>query len=98
VNKNLRVPAWVPYVEFSPDRIYPKCPVHIFRFFRFCAIPYHRNFKLNDGSGHGPSLGLCPRRSPPQAPERPPAYEYGTRSEMVLPASTVPREVEEQRR
>ena len=81
--------ARVGAIVFSPDRIYPKCPVHIFRFFRFCAIPYHRNFKLNDGSGHGPS---------PKLPERPPAYDYGARSDMVLPASTVLRGVEEQRR
>jgi len=83
----------IPYIP------HPECPRFIF--FRFCAIPYHRNFKLNDGSGHGPSLGLCPRPRwgvPPQAPERPPAYEYGMRSEMVLHASTVPREVEEHRR
>ena len=32
--------------------------------------------------------------SPPQAPERPPAYEYGARSDMVLPASMVLRGVE----
>ena len=32
--------------------------------------------------------------SSPNPPERPPAYEYGARSEMVLPASTVLRGVE----
>jgi hypothetical protein len=75
-------------------------PVHIFR---FCAIPYHiietlslttdRAMALLWGSVPDPVGG-----SSPNPPERPPAYEYGARSEMVLPASTVLRGVEEQRR
>ena len=44
------------------------------------------------GSAQTPLGGL------PHPPERPPAYEYGARSDMVLPASTVLRGVEEQRR
>ena len=46
-------------VVFSPIPYIPRVPGS---YFSVCAVPYHRNFKLNDGSGHGPSLGLCPRR------------------------------------
>jgi hypothetical protein len=37
------------------NRMYPSAWFIFFVFFRFCAIPYHRTFKLNNGSGHGPS-------------------------------------------
>ena len=85
-----------PYTVYTLSALYTLSARFIFFGFFGFVIPYHRNFKLNDGSGLGPSLGLCPRPRwgvSPNPPERPPAYEYGARSEMVLPASTVLRGV-----
>ena len=97
--------ARVGAIVFSPIPYIPRVPGSYFSVFSVLCYTIYiiepLSLTVNDGSGHGPSLGLYPRPCwgvPPQTPERPPAYEYGARCEMVLPASTVPREVEIHRR
>ena len=91
--------ARVGAIVFSPIPYIPRVPGSYF----FGFVLYHiietlslttdRAMALLWGSVPDPVGG-----SSPNPPERPPAYEYGARSEMVLPASTVLRGVEEQRR
>ena len=91
--------ARVGAIVFSPIPYIPRVPGSYF----FGFVLYHiietlslttdRAMALLWGSAPDPVGG-----SPPKPPERPPAYEYGARSDMVLPASTVLRGVEEQRR
>jgi hypothetical protein len=91
--------ARVGAIVFSPIPYIPRVPGSYF----FGFVLYHiietlslttdRAMSLLWGSVQDPVGG-----SPANPPERPPAYEYGARSEMVLPASTVLRGEEEQKR
>ena len=92
----LRVLWWIRIYEcprgchsVQPYTVYtPSARFIFFGFFGF--VQYHIIETLSLTTDR--AMALLP------PPERPPAYEYGARSEMVLPASMVLRGVEEQSR
>ena len=106
--RELRVLWWIRIYEcprgchsVQPYPVYtPSARFIFFRFFGFVLYHIIETLSLTTDRALALLWGSAPDLvggSPLKPPERPPAYEYGTR-EMVLPASTVPREVEIHRR